>query len=108
MQEQGQDVHVAIGGPALQTVAILQLYAQLDAPTQATANTLIAANLNFLQDAYQGQIYNLWEEEYGASFFARSVQLQCFQAITANSAWSACKCPFYQSLVVLDQAGQEP
>ena len=62
-------------GPALQTLAILQLYAQLDAATQATANAVIAANLNFLQNAYQGQTYNLWEEEYGASFFARSVQL---------------------------------
>jgi hypothetical protein len=29
---------------------------------------------------------HLWEEEYGASFFARSVQLQCLQAITANTA----------------------
>src|SRR5580704_604679 len=73
-------------GPALQTLAILQLYAQLDTPTQATANAVIAANLNFLQNAYQGQTYNLWEEEYGASFFARSVQLQCFRAITANTA----------------------
>ena len=73
-------------GPALQTLAILRLYAQLDAPTQATANAVIAANLTFLQNAYQGQTYNLWEEEYGNSFFARSVQLQCFQAITANTA----------------------
>src|ERR1700732_4591237 len=40
-------------GPALQTLAILQLYAQLDAQTQATASTVIAANLNFLANAYQ-------------------------------------------------------
>jgi glucoamylase len=72
-------------GPALQTLAILQLFAQLDAPTQTVAIAVIAANLNFLQSAYQGETYNLWEEEYGASFFARSVQLQCFQAITANT-----------------------
>jgi glucoamylase len=72
-------------GPALQTLAVLRMFGQLDAPTQATANAVIAANLNFLQDAYQGETYNLWEEEYGASFFARSVQLQCFQAITANT-----------------------
>ena len=52
-------------GPALQTLAILQLFAQLDAPTQAVANAVIAANLNFLQNAYQGKTYNLWEEEYG-------------------------------------------
>jgi hypothetical protein len=72
-------------GPALQTLAILAMYGQLDAPTQAVADTLIAANLNFLQGTYQGQTYNLWEEEYGASFFARSVQLACFEAITANA-----------------------
>jgi glucoamylase len=72
-------------GPALQTLAILRLYSQLDAPTQTVANTLIARNLSFLQNAYQGETYNLWEEEYGASFFARSAQLDCFQAITANS-----------------------
>ncbi len=72
-------------GPALQTLAILQLYAQLDAAAQETANAVITANLNFLQNAYQGQTYNLWEEEYGASFFARSVQLRCFQAVTANT-----------------------
>ena len=41
-------------GPALQTLAILRLYAQLDGPTQATANAVIAANLNFLQNASQG------------------------------------------------------
>jgi glucoamylase len=73
-------------GPALQTLAILRLYAQLDAAAQATADAVIAANLGFLQNAYQGQTWNLWEEEYGASFFARSVQLACFQAIAANTA----------------------
>jgi glucoamylase len=72
-------------GPALQTLAILGAFAQLDAATQATATAVIAANLNFLQNAYQGQTYNLWEEEYGVSFFARSVQLQCFRAIAANT-----------------------
>jgi len=72
-------------GPALQTLAILQLWSQLDEATQTVANAAIEANLNFLEGAYQGQTYNLWEDEYGASFFARAVQLQCFQAITANS-----------------------
>ena len=72
-------------GPALQTLAILRLFGQLDAPTKNVANAVIAANLNFLQNAYQGQTVNLWEEETGASFFARAVQLQCFQAITANA-----------------------
>ena len=71
-------------GPALQTVALLALYRQLDAPTQAIAAGLINANLAFLSTAYQGQTYNLWEEEYGYSFFARSAQLRCLQAVAAN------------------------
>ena len=72
-------------GPALQTVALLAMYRQLDTPAQAIAVGLINANLNFLQDAYQGQTYNQWEEEYGYSFFARSAQLRCFQAVAANT-----------------------
>ena len=71
-------------GPALQTVALLTMYKQLDAPTQAIAVGLINANLAFLSTAYQGQTFNLWEEEYGYSFFARSAQLRCFQAVAAN------------------------
>jgi glucoamylase len=72
-------------GPALQTLALLAMYGQLDAPTQAIAARLINANLAFLSTAYQGQTFNLWEEEYGYSFFARSAQLRCFQAVAANS-----------------------
>src|SRR5271156_3556836 len=99
-------------GPALQTLAILRLYAQLDAQTQATANAVIAANLTFLANAYQGQTYNLWEEEYGASFFARSVQLQCFQAITANTAgiavpaWLPAAIPWLQNALASHWNGQ--
>ncbi len=99
-------------GPALQTLAILQLYAQLDVQTQATASTVIAANLNFLQNAYQGQTCNLWEEEYGASFFARSVQLQCLQAITANTAgigvpaWLSTAIPWLQNALASHWNGQ--
>ncbi len=72
-------------GPALQTLAILAVFGQVDAPTQAVATALIAANLAFLQRAYQGETYNLWEEVFGASFFARSVQLKCFQTVMANT-----------------------
>jgi glucoamylase len=72
-------------GAALQALAILQLFGQLDAPTQTVARAVIAANLNFLQNAYQNETFNLWEEECGASFFAHSVQLKCFQAIAANN-----------------------
>ena len=99
-------------GPALQTLAILQFYGQLDAPTQATANAVVAANLNFLQNAYQGETYNLWEEEYGASFFARSVQLRCFLAVTANTAgipvpgWLSTAIPWLESALAGHWNGQ--
>jgi glucoamylase len=72
-------------GPALQTLALLAMYGQVDPATQATAAQLINANLAFLGGAYQSQTFNLWEEEYGYSFFARSAQLRCFQAIAANT-----------------------
>jgi len=99
-------------GPALQTLAILQMYAQLDAPTQAIASAAIAANLNFLQNAYQGETVNLWEEEFGASFFARSVQLQCFQAVTSNTlgiavpGWLAAAVPWLQNALAGHWTGQ--
>ena len=35
-------------GPALQTLAILQAFSQLDAPTQATATSVINTNINYL------------------------------------------------------------
>lgn len=72
-------------GPALQTMAILAAYPQLDAPTQALAQTVVATNLGYLLGAYQNATTNLWEERRGQSFFARAVQLRCFQAVTANT-----------------------
>ena len=99
-------------GPALQTLAILQLFSQLDAPTQTMANAVIAANLNFLQGAYQGETVNLWEEETGASFFARSVQLKCFQAITGNTlgipvpGWLSTAIPWLQNALQQHWNGQ--
>jgi len=73
---------------------------------------VIAAYLNFLRNAYQGQTYNLWEEEYGASFFARSVQLQCFQAISANTvgiaipSWLSTASPWLQNALASHWNGQ--
>jgi glucoamylase len=99
-------------GPALQTLAILQMYAQLDAPTQAVASAVIAANLDFLQNAYQGKTVNLWEEECGASFFARSVQLKCFEAISANTlgisipGWLSTAIPWLQNALASHWNGQ--
>ena len=99
-------------GPALQTLAILQLFSQLDAPTQTVANAVIARNLSFLQDAYQFETFNLWEEEYGASFFARAVQLQCFQAIMANTSgipvpgWLSTAVPWLENALEGHWSGQ--
>jgi glucoamylase len=99
-------------GPALQTLAILQMFTQLDAPTQTVASAVIAANLSFLQNAYQGETVNLWEEETGASFFARSVQLKCFEAITANSVgipvpgWLSTAIPWLQNALASHWNGQ--
>ncbi|HKT05357.1 MAG TPA: glycoside hydrolase family 15 protein [Rugosimonospora sp.] len=72
-------------GPALQTLAILRAYPQLDDPARAVAAQVVAANLAFLLGAYQGQTTNLWEEHQGFSFFARAVQLRCFQEISTNT-----------------------
>jgi glucoamylase len=72
-------------GPALQTLAILMAYSQLDTLTQARAKAVINNNLTYLLGAYQNQTFNLWEEHQGFSFFARSVQLRCFQAIKPNT-----------------------
>ncbi len=99
-------------GPALQTLAVLQMYAQLDAPTQAVASAVIAANLGFLQNAYQGETVNLWEEESGASFFARSVQLKCFEAIAGNTlgipvpGWLSTAIPWLQNALASHWNGQ--
>jgi len=68
-------------GPALQTLAILGGYPNLDAATQTIAKEVIGANIAFLLNNYQNPTFNLWEEHQGQSFFARSVQLECFQAI---------------------------
>jgi glucoamylase len=70
-------------GPALQTLAILAAYPKLDAATQAIAKSVIGTNINFLLGVYQDQTTNLWEEHQAFSFFARSAQLKCFQAIQA-------------------------
>ena len=72
-------------GPAIQTVAILAAFDQLDPATQQVATALIGRNLDFLLGCYQDQTTNLWEEHIGFSFFARSVQLRCFREVAANT-----------------------
>ena len=73
-------------GPAIQTVAILAAFNQLDPATQQVATALIGRNLEFLLGCYTDQTTNLWEEHIGFSFFARSVQLRCFREVAANTS----------------------
>lgn len=72
-------------GPALQTIALLRAFDQLDQATQAVAGQVIATNLGYLLANYQSATTNLWEEHQGLSFFARSAQLRCFREIAANT-----------------------
>ncbi len=72
-------------GPALQTLAILQIYRELDATAQAVARAVIATDIGYLLAVYQQQTINLWEERDGYSFFARAVQLRCFSELAGNS-----------------------
>ncbi|RBP16047.1 glucoamylase [Roseiarcus fermentans] len=72
-------------GPALQTLAILSLYGQLDPASQAVALAVANANVGFVLDVYQQPTVNLWEEVTGYSFFARAVQLRCLEAVQANT-----------------------
>lgn len=71
-------------GPALQTIGLLRAYPQLDQTSQALAKRVIAVNLDYLLSVYRDPTTNLWEEHQAMSFFARSVQLKCFQAIATN------------------------
>lgn len=73
-------------GPALQTVAMLQAFSQLDEPAQAVAREVIGKNLDFILGNYTEPTTNLWEEHQGYSFFARAAQLRCLRAISANTA----------------------
>jgi glucoamylase len=72
-------------GPALQTLAILSLFDQLDAPAQAVALAVANANVAILMNAYQQPTFNLWEEVRGNSFFARAAQLRCLQEVQSNT-----------------------
>lgn len=76
-------------GPALQNVALLRAYDQLDAASQASALTLIDKNTAYLMGVYQQPTTNLWEEHSGYSFFARSAQLKCLRLIAANKIGAA-------------------
>jgi glucoamylase len=72
-------------GPAIQSIAMLAAFDQLDAATQAIATTVIAKNIEYLLAVYQDPTTNLWEEHLGYSFFTRAVQLRCFAELTSNT-----------------------
>jgi glucoamylase len=73
-------------GPALQTLAILQAWSQLGSAARATASSVVNKNLTYLLGAYQKPLFNLWEETSGYSFFTRSVQLECFTELLAQTS----------------------
>jgi glucoamylase len=70
-------------GPALRILTILQGFADLDGPTQTVARNVIGADLAYLLDnnRYQNPTWNLWEDTFGQSIFARSVQLAALNQI---------------------------
>lgn len=72
-------------GPALQTLAILQLYGALGSPAQAVARQVIATDISYLLGVYRQPTRSLWEERDGYSFFARAVQLRCFTELAGNT-----------------------
>lgn len=72
-------------GPALQSITILAAFDQLDPGAQKLAIDLVNSNTAFLLDVYKDPTTNLWEEHSGFSFFARSAQLRCFEAIQAST-----------------------
>lgn len=74
-------------GPALQTIAVLAAYEQLDSAVQPVACKVADTNIAFLLagNRYRGPSTNLWEEVYGQSFFTTSVQLECFRRVQANT-----------------------
>ena len=72
-------------GPAIQTIAMLAAFDQLDAATQAIATAVIDKNIEYLLGVYEDPTTNLWEEHQGYSFFARAVQLRCFEELTSNT-----------------------
>ncbi|WHA44035.1 glycoside hydrolase family 15 protein [Agrobacterium larrymoorei] len=72
-------------GPAIQSIAILNAFDQLDDASQALGKQIVETNLTYLLGVYQNTTTNLWEEYEGHSFFARAVQLRFFREISRNT-----------------------
>ncbi len=70
-------------GPALRILTILQGFAGLDPSSQAVAQGVIATDLNYLLagNRYQQPTVTHWEDTFGQSLFARSVQLRALNQL---------------------------
>jgi glucoamylase len=86
-------------GPALQSVAVMAAYPQLDAASKKVAVGLVNANVQFLLGVYKDPTTNLWEEHHGYSFFARSAQLRCFQEVSTTDIAGINKPPALKSAI---------
>lgn len=82
---QPRDWSNQIDGPALQTIAILNALDRLDPRAARMALEVIDANVTWLLSHYKDETTNLWEEEEGGSFFARSVQLRCLKELREST-----------------------
>jgi glucoamylase len=73
-------------GPALRILTILQGFAGLDPNTQTAAEGVIATDLTYLLagDRYQQPTVTHWEDTFGQSLFARSVQLRALNQLIAT------------------------
>lgn len=72
-------------GPAIQSIAIMQAYSQLDDETKAIARDVVAKNIAYLLDVYKDPTTNLWEEHVSQTFFSRSIHLRCFRDFSTNA-----------------------
>lgn len=71
-------------GPAIQTIAMLQIHSQLDAAARGVARDVIVENIAYLLEVYRQPTTNLWEEYVSQSFFTRSVHLRCLREFSRN------------------------
>jgi glucoamylase len=72
-------------GPALRLLTVLQGFGDLDNQAQAVAQDVIASDLAYLlgNDRYQNPTVTHWEDTFGQSIFARSVQLRGLNQLMA-------------------------
>jgi glucoamylase len=73
-------------GPALRILTILQGFAGLDPASQTVAQGVIATDLDYLLagNRYQQPTVTHWEDTFGQSLFARSVQLRALNQLIAT------------------------